>query len=123
MIAIRESIFIQKKVKLVIRIINKCIIWHFSMNIFQTQVLVCALNCWGHFMVGVYAPAHTVPFVLSFFHCALLFIAGQRICSEQVSEAREMAKGGVTTATVMLRSQQPTSSAATETHNQSQKNK
>uniref|UniRef100_A0A183BYV6 MBOAT_2 domain-containing protein n=1 Tax=Globodera pallida TaxID=36090 RepID=A0A183BYV6_GLOPA len=37
-----------------------------------SQAMVCILSGWAHFGVGLFAPAHTVPFVLSFFHCALL---------------------------------------------------
>ena len=80
-----------------------------------TQCLVFGLHCWAHFAMGIYAPAHTLPFVLSFFHCALLFIVGQRVRAEQqiaqdIGMARaknsigSSASTSMTTATVTMRS-------------------
>lgn len=63
---------------------------HYVIQRILTQTLLFALHCWAHFGLDIYTPAHTLPFVLSFFHCALLFVAFQRIRIEQaVEEAME----------------------------------
>ncbi|KAL3099133.1 hypothetical protein niasHT_025577 [Heterodera trifolii] len=45
---------------------------HYIWQRILCQVVICALNSWAHFGIGLFSSNHTVPFVLSFFHCALL---------------------------------------------------
>lgn len=82
--------------------------------------MVCALNAWAHFGVGVFAPAHIVPFVLAFFHGALLFMLALRVHAEHKQELLEAgapalnAEGKLTPTTYVFR---------TTTTSSNQKNK
>nr|CAD2162559.1 unnamed protein product [Meloidogyne enterolobii] len=79
-----------------------------------TQFFIFILNIYTYFGLNIYTPIHIISLIISFFHCALLFMIWQRCCGEEALETKENREiinnitnnntSKVTAATVTLRS-------------------
>nr|CAD2162561.1 unnamed protein product [Meloidogyne enterolobii] len=54
-----------------------------------TQFFIFILNIYTYFGLNIYTPIHIISLIISFFHCALLFMIWQRCCGEEALETKE----------------------------------